>query len=486
LAQPYIPVLVHTTDPSRTIRNLSFFEKAAYGAGDAASNLIWATITSFLLFYYTDIFGIPAAAVGTLFLFARISDGFVDIAVGAIADRTKTRWGIFRPYLLWFCVPLAAVFVATFTTPDLGVNGKIVYAWVTYNLLMICYTALNIPYGALSAVMTGDPVDRTSLNAFRMAGAQLGALAVNALTFPLIQAFGRGDSAKGYQLTACLFALVAVALFIWAFLATKERIPPLPRQKFNILRDLRLLLSNKPWLLMFLAGGSAVFSVIRSGATLYYCKYYLHFDLASVSLFNLVSLDKISMFLVLGSVGFIVGVLTVTPLVKVFGKKNLFIISLFGCAIVCVGIFFVSADHLVYIFLSQFAAGFIGGVNAPLYFAMIADTADYAEWKFNVRSTGIIFSATSCVNKIGLGIGGALSGYLLSHFGYVAGAAQSAAASQGILLMVSLIPAIGFVLVGLLFFLYPLDESFCRRIRDELESRRQEQTVAEMEKTRIL
>lgn len=456
------------------MRNLSFFEKVAYGAGDAASNLIWATITSFLLFYYTDIFGIPAAAVGTLFLFARVSDGFVDIAVGAAADRTKTRWGIFRPYLLWFCVPLAAVFVATFTTPDLGVNGKIVYAWVTYNLLMICYTALNIPYGALSAVMTDDPVDRTSLNAFRMAGAQLGALAVNALTFPLIQAFGQGDSSRGYQLTAGLFALVAVALFIWAFAATRERIPPVPKQKSNLWRDLRLLLSNKPWLLMFLAGGGAIFSVIRSGATLYYCKYYLNFGLDSVRIFNLLSLDKISMFLVLGSFGFIVGVLTVTPLVKVFGKKYLFIISLFGCAIVCASIFFVPAENVALVFLSQLAAGVVGGVNAPLYFAMIADTADYAEWKFNVRSTGIIFSATSCVNKIGLGVGGALSGYLLSHFGYVAGAAQSAAASQGILLMVSLIPAVGFVLVGVLFLLYPLDESFCHRIREDLERRRRE------------
>lgn len=431
-------------------------------------------MTSFLLFYYTDFFGMPTSAIGTLFLFARVSDGVVDLIIGATADRTKTRWGKFRPYILWFCVPLAAVFVATFTTPNLTAEGKIIYAWITYNLLMILFTVINIPYGALSGVMTDDPVDRTSLNSFRMAGAQVGALAVNALTLPLIQAFGQGDNAKGYQLTAALFALIATALFIITFLTTKERILPPPQQKSNLGNDLRLLFSNKPWIMLFVAGGGTIFNVIRAGAMIYYCKYYLGIESHPVNILNLFTMDGISFFLVLGSLGFIVGVLNVTKFVKIFGKKYLYIISLMACAVMCAAIFFIPAGNLTAVFISQVLAGYVGGVNAPLYFAMIADTADYAEWKFNVRTTGIIFSATSCVNKIGLGIGGALSGYLLSHYGYVAGAMQNPMANHGILLMVSLIPAVGFILVGTIFFLYPLDEDFCHRIREDLAKRRME------------
>ncbi|HEY0257966.1 MAG TPA: MFS transporter [Candidatus Methylacidiphilales bacterium] len=453
-------------------RKLLFTEKLGYGMGDTASNFIWGTILSFLLFYYTDIFGIPAAAVGTLFLFARVSDGFVDLFVGAVADRTQTRWGKFRPYLLWFCVPMAAVFIATFTTPNFSVDGKIIYAWITYNLLMIIYTAINIPYGALSGVMTDDPLDRTSLNSFRMAGAQVGSLAVNALTLPLIQAFGHGDKARGYQLTVMLFSAIAVVLFLATFFATRERILPPREQKSNLRHELALLFSNKPWILMFMAGAATVFAIIRGGATLYYCKYFLGIEGVKIYFLNLIPMDEISYFLVLGSIGFIAGTLTVRQLVKVFGKKNLYIISLVISGILCAAFFYIPPDRINAILLLQLISGYVGGVNAPLYFAMIGDTADYAEWKFNVRTTGIIFSATSCAQKIGLGIGGAMSGYLLKHYGYVAGAVQSAGANHGILLMFSWIPAIGYVLVAAAFFLYPLDEKFCHTMREDLANRR--------------
>jgi len=459
--------------PSKPVpAKLSFLEKFGYGLGDTASNFVWGTMTSFLLFFYTDIFGIPAAAVGTLFLFARASDGFVDLVVGAVADRTQTRWGKFRPYLVWFCIPIAAVFVATFTTPNFSVDGKIVYAWITYNLLMLIYTAINIPYGALSGVMTDDPLDRTSLNSFRMACAQIGALTVNALTLPLVSAFGHGDNAKGYQMTVILFSFVAIALFLTTFMTTKERIQPPAGQKENLLKDIKCLFSNKPWILMFLAGGTTIFNIIRSGAQLYYCKYYLGIESKPVSILGLFNMDEISFFLVLGSIGFIAGAVTVRQWVKGFGKKNLFIISLFAQAGGSAGFFFITPENLNAVLISQLVLGYIGGVNAPLYFAMIGDTADYAEWKFNVRTTGIIFSATSCAQKIGLGIGGAASGYLLKEYGYVAHAAQSAAANLGILLMVSLIPAAGYAIVGAVFFLYPLNEAFCHTIREDLARRR--------------
>lgn len=465
---------MHSPAPRTVPARLLFREKFAYGLGDTASNFVWGTMTSFLLFYYTDIFGIPAAAVGTLFLFARISDGFVDLAIGAMADRTQTRWGKFRPYLLWFCIPMAAVFIATFTTPNFSVDAKIVYAWVTYNLMMIIYTAINIPYGALSGVMTDDPLDRTSLNSFRMTGAQIGSLVVNALTLPLIQAFGHGDKARGYQLTVALFAALSIVCFLGTFLFTRERIHPSPEQKTKLRDDLRLLLSNKPWLVMLVAGGSIIFGIVRSGAVLYYCKYYLGIENSSVRFLGLFPLDDISYFLVLGSLGFIAGAVTLRQWVKLCGKKNLYIITLLLSALLCAVLYFIPAGQLATVFACQVLLGFVGGINAPLYFAMIGDTADYAEWKFKVRTTGIIFSSSSCAQKIGLGIGGALSGYLLKYYGYVAGAAQSASSNHGILLMVSLIPAFGSLIVAAIFFLYPLDEDFCHRIREDLAQRRLE------------
>ncbi len=462
---------MHSPAP-RTALKLSYREKFGYGLGDTASNFIWGTMISFLLFYYTDIFGIPAAAAGTLFLFARVSDGFVDLIVGATADRTKTRWGKFRPYLLWFCVPMAAIFVATFTTPNLSVDGKIIYAWVTYNLMMIIYTAINIPYGALSGVMTDDPLDRTSLNSFRMTGAQIGSLTVNALTLPLIQAFGHGDKARGYQYTVMLFALIAVVCFLGTFFFTRERIQPPAGQNTKLLDDVRRLFVNVPWLIMCVAGGSIIFSIIRAGAIIYYCKYYLGIEHSSTQLFGFIPMDDISYFLTLGSLGFIAGAVTLRQWVKVFGKKNLYIITLLLGGALCAVIYFVPPEQLAAAYVIQVFIGLVGGINAPLYFAMIGDTADFAEWKFNVRTTGIIFSSSSFMQKIGLGIGGALSGYLLNHYGYVAGAVQTAASNHGILLMVSLIPAAGSVLVALAFFLYPLDEAFCHRIRDDLAMRR--------------
>ena len=451
---------------------LRFVEKFGYGCGDAASNFIWGTMTSFLLFFYTDIFGIPAAAVGTLFLFARISDGFVDLIVGAVADRTRTRWGKFRPYLVWFCIPMAAVFIATFTTPHFSVDGKIVYAWVTYNLLMIIYTAINLPYGALSGVMTDDPLDRTSLNSFRMTGAQIGSLTVNALTLPLIAAFGHGDKALGNQLTVILFSVIATVLFLTTFFTTKERIQPPAEQRESLWDDVKCLFGNKPWIMMFIAGTATIFGIIRGGAVLYYCKYYLGIEGKPVSIFGLFSMDDISFFLVIGSLGFIVGAINVRHLVKIFGKKKLYILSLFALALGYAWCYFIPPANLTGVFTAQVVLGLIGGVNAPLYFAMIADTVDYAEWKFNVRMTGIIFSATSFAQKVGLGIGGGISAYLLKEYGYVAGVAQSAAANHGILLMVSLIPAAGFALLGLVFFIYPLDEAFCHTIREDLAQRR--------------
>ncbi|XHR27266.1 MAG: MFS transporter [Chthoniobacteraceae bacterium] len=443
---------------------LSFAEKVGYGLGDTASNFVWGTMMSFLMYYYTDIFGITAAAVGTLFLFARAGDGAVDFIMGAIADRTRTRWGKFRPYLLWMCLPLAFSFFITFTTPPFTMNGKIIYAWVTYNLLMIFYTAINIPYSALSGVMTDDPLDRTSLNSYRMALAQIGALIVNASTLPLIAYFGHGNAAHGYQITVALFCVAAVALFLVTFLTTRERISPPPSQKTKIKDDLMTLFGNRHWVVMFVTGiTNLTFVIARCSAGMYYFKYCMK-----------MSDSQISSYLVFGSLSFIVGACLTRWVVKALGKKNAFIVTMAGAGLTAIPLFWIAPGQLPLLYLCQFLGSVVGGMNATLYWAMIADTADFSEWKFHTRTTGIVFSATTCSQKVGMGIGGAFAGMLLSHFGYVANVAQTSSALYGILLLSSLIPAAGSLFLAAFFSFYGLTEDFCSKMRAELNQRREQ------------
>jgi GPH family glycoside/pentoside/hexuronide:cation symporter len=468
---------------------LSFLEKFGFGLGDTASNFVWGTLGYFLMYYYTEIFGISALAAGTLFLFTRSCDGLVDFFMGAIADRTNTRWGKFRPYLLWMSIPLAVVFVLTFTTPDLDTNGKIIYAWVTYSLLMIFYTAINIPYAALSGVMTNDPLDRTSLNSFRMALARIGGLIVTASTLPLIALFGglpqdfdktaltpqqHLQASHGYQLTIALFSIVAIVLFLITFLTTKERILPPPAQKTNLLEDLIRLFENRHWVMMFVASITVMtLIIVRDGTLLYYAKYYVGMSGQTISLFGY-TYPMESFLLVAGNLGFIPGAMCTRFLVKFIGKKYSYMVTLLGLSLTCFAFYWIEPGQTTLIFVFHALNNFCGGLNAALYFSMIADTADFAEWKFHVRNTGIIFSATTCSQKVGLGIGGFVSGLVLTAFGYQAEVAtQTPSAQQGILLMVSLIPAVGYFCIAALMNLYGLDEKFCQTIREDLALRRQ-------------
>jgi GPH family glycoside/pentoside/hexuronide:cation symporter len=442
---------------------ISVKEKIGFGLGDTASNLVWATLMSFVMYFYTDVFGITAAAVGTMFLFSRVFDGVSDFFAGAIADRTNTRWGRFRPYLLWMCLPMAVVTVLTFTVPDFDPTGKLIYAWVTYNLLMLVYTAINIPYSALSGVMTDDPLERTSLNSYRMVLAQCGGFLVNGAMLPLVKLFGNGDEARGFQMTTALFGLLVVCLFLVTFATTKERIHPHPSQKTRLKEDLRMLFRNRHWIVMFAAGMlDLAFIIVRAGSLVYYAKYYLQLDEA-----------RTTTFLLLGNVGFIAGAAGARFLVAAVGKKAGLIQAHLLLAATAGATYFVAPSQVGLAFALQLLHAVGGGLNATLYWAMIADTADFSEWKFKVRTTGIVFSATTCSQKIGMGIGGAIAGLLLTNFGYVAGAVQTAQANHGILLLVSLIPAAGFAAVALLFRCYGLDEALCGTIRQDLAERRQ-------------
>ena len=441
---------------------LSIQEKIGYGLGDTASNFIWALMMNFIMFFYTDIFGITAAAAGTMLLFARCTDGVWDFFVGAVADRTKSKWGRFRPYLVWLCIPLAVVFVLAFTTPNFSAWGKLVWAWSTYNALMLLYSAINIPYGALSGVMTDDPLERTSVNSYRMVLAQIGGIVANSSFLLLITKFGGENQQLGAQRTVMLFSAIAVVFFLISFFATKERIQPPAEQKTKLGDDVKTLLANRHWIMMFVAGiVNITFAVVRGTAGIYYLKNYLKWDDGRIATYFLV-----------GGLAMIFGAMLTKFAVKAIGKKSSFIASMVLVALTAIPFYWIRPDQTSLVFTFQILGMIFAGINATLYWALVADTADFAEWKFGVRTTGIIFSATTSSQKAGMGIGAAFAGWLLTHFGYVANAEQSAGAIHGILLLTSLIPAAGLLFLAGLFLIYGLNENLCRTMREDLAARR--------------
>jgi len=471
---------------------LSIREKAGYGLGDTASNFVWALMMNFIMFYYTDIFGITAAAAGTMLLFARSTDGVVDFFIGAMADRTKSKWGRFRPYLVWLCVPLALVFVLAFTTPDVSPKGKLVWAWVTYNLLMLLYSAINIPYGALSGVMTDDALERTSLNSYRMSFAQIGGVIANSTFMVLIiklggsSGNGQANQQVGAQHTVMLFSVIVIVLFLISFLTTKERIHPPVGQKTELLQDLKTLFLNHHWVMMFAVGIiNITFAVARGSAGIYYLMRFLNFDPKGYTKYfykwdtdyglQLFYLGRIGTYFLIGGLAMALGASMTRFAVRLMGKKGSFIVSLALVAVTAIPYYHIQPDQMPLVYLFQILGMIFAGINATLFWTMVADTADYQEWKYKVRTTGVAFSATTCAQKAGMGIGAAFAGILLSHYGYDPdAAAQTPDAMRCILLLSSYIPAAGLLLLAGFFTIYGLSEPICRTIREDLAARRGE------------
>lgn len=455
---------------------LSIKEKVAYGLGDTASNFVWQTLAIFLAKFYIDTFGLVETAMAGLFLFARVFDGFIDFGMGAMADRTNSKWGKFRPYILWMAVPLAIMLVLTFIVPGFSPTMKTVYAWVTYNVLMICYSASNIPYSALSGVMTDDPLDRTSLSSYRMVLSQIAGFTINATALPLILYFGHGsyvknytptveEAAKGYPITMAIYAVVAVILFYICFANTKERLNPPAEQKTRLLDDLARLFKNKYWVMMFFGAALVDMTVIilRDQTFLFYTENFLKYDAGATA--TLMST---------GTFGFMAGAMVTRFVVGAIGKKWGFVLSHTLLALSCYLTYFAAPENTGFVYFLRIFNSFSGGLNAVLFFAMIADTADYSAWKFKVRTTGVVFAATTCAQKIGMGVGGAVSALIMKSVGYIpkvnlpAGAEQSAAAVKGILGMVSWMPALGYTFVAIIFVFYGLNDKKVEEIRGDL------------------
>jgi sugar (glycoside-pentoside-hexuronide) transporter len=446
---------------------LSIREKLAYSLGDAAANLVFQTQITFLMFFYTNVFGIAAGAAGRILLVSRIVDAFNDPIVGALADRTHTRWGRYRPWVLWTSLPLAMVLVLCYTTPPLSPTGKLIWAIGTYNVLMVLYAANNIPYCALSGVMTSDTHERTSLLSWRFVCAMLAALVVNVLTLDLVRLLGRGDPARGYPLTMGLWGLVAVALFAITFAFTKERVMGSGRQRSTLRQDAANLLRSGPWIALFAVSILIYIQLaLRSGSMLYYFNYYL--QLKNV----FARIDNFGIFNGVGLAFVILGVTLSKPLVNRFGKRNTFRACLVLSALLMAAFALVPPDSLAMLLALQIALQVAFGPTIPILWAMMADVADYSEWKTGRRSTALAFASMILGLKLGFGLGGWLSGELLEYFRYVSGSTLPESTTRGILMMVSVFPAgILLIAVGVLT-LYSLDDRLVKEIEQSLTARR--------------
>lgn len=441
---------------------LSIREKVGYSLGDTASHFVWDMVGFWILIFYTDTFGISAAAAGTIMLVARFWDMASDPIMGIIADRTKTRWGKFRPYLLWMALPYSILAVLAFSTPDLGANGKVAYAAITYFLLMTVFTAINLPYSSLGAVMTSDSYERAGLNSYRFVFAFIGQLIVSGTAISLAKYFGNGDSAQGYQYTLILFSAISFILFMITFKTTKERVQPPKEQKENLKEDFKNLFKNKPWLILFFVGIiSFIMFALQNLSIAYYFKYYIGNE-ESVQLFN-----------VIGTIALIVTIPISKPLAKRFGKRNVFLASSLLSGAFFISLYLPGVDNITSIYTLNILAKMSYAPAVPLLWTMLADTADYSEWKTGRRSTGLTFSAATFAQKAGWGIGGALAGWILAAYHFVPNVEQSESAITGIKLMISVFPGILYMSCAILLFFYSIDQKTIVRMQQELEIRKQ-------------
>jgi Na+/melibiose symporter-like transporter len=487
---------------------LPVLEKIGYSLGDAGANFVFQTMILFQLNFYTDTVGIAAAIAGSLLLVGRLWDAFFDPMMGVIADRTNTRWGKFRPWVLWSALPWGIVMVLAYTTPDYSDTGKVIYACVTNVLLMTLYSINNTPYSALTGVMTGNVHERTSLSTYRFVSAMIAQLIIGGFTLPLVAKFGQGNDAKGWQMTISLWAVLCVILFVLTFVSTRERIQPDPKQKVDAKQDFGNLLRNGPWIAMFIVTlAHFIVAAMRGGTVLYYFEYYINRD----SLFDVLQslgltqagngggvwyglLNTFGLIVDaerknVASVGFslfnissqfvtVIGVLCATFLSMRFGKKAVVQVGFALTALFMACFVLLPADAIGATFALEYLRALAFAPTIPLLWAMFADVVDYAEWKTGRRTTGVIYATIMFGLKAGLSLGGAMAGWLLSLYGYRANVAQTQEALLGIRLTISVYPAVFFAIVVITMFFYEIGKKLNIQIQDELAERRKKMQPA--------
>lgn len=444
------------------IEKLSFGEKSGYALGDMAANFVFQAMLALQLDFYTHTFGLTAAQAGTLFLVVGLGVACLNPVMGVIADRTSTKWGKFRPWLLWSALPFGIIGVLTFTTPGFSPAGKIIYAWTTYILLRVIYTVNNVPYASLTAVMTADPDERTSIASYRQIAANSAGFIVASLAIPMVRFFGHGDDARGYQYTMGLLSALSVIFFIVAFFTTKERIQPDPQQKTDLGQDLSDLFKNRPWVVLFLATLFYFTAIVIRGNVMLP---YFRFVAGNVDLF--------AWFNGFGLAALLVGVACSTAVSVRVGKRQLFIGSMLLSGLFNMALFIIPPSSTVTIIAVEVLRQFAYGLSGPIIWAMMGDVADYGEWKTGRRASGTVTAAVVFALWAGLALGGAIAGWLFSFYGFVSGAdVQSAHAQSGILLTASIYAGLAFFAVAACLFFYPISREGNQKIANELSERR--------------
>ena len=524
---------------------LSVGEKIAYALGDASANIAWRGVSTFLLIFYTDVFGLAPAIAGLVLLVGRFTDGISDILMGVVGDRTKSKYGHFRPWVLWTAIPLGVTLSLIFTAPDWSMDWKIAYAFITYVVFMVIYTANNVPYGSLMAVMTPDDKERTSLSSYRMVGAFAGGMLVQGALLFLVAYFGNInpqvnvektadatyavsfsaqsdfqkvkistsdgiaqiawadslgvegaqvttsknlsvsagetynfvvtgqeelsadditiiDQSRGYSHSIYLMSVILVIALLVTFRFTHERVQPPADQKTDLKNDLKDLVHNKPWVVLLFVGLLFnIYNNIKQGITVMYFSHYVHDQFLAAT------------YMVLLMVASIGGAMLTTPLGNKMGKKNLFIMALVTTGVINALIAFCGPQDVSAIFAIGIASEVFAAFLPTLFFAMLGDAADYSEYVNGRRATGLVYAAGSFATKFGGGIAGAIIGGILGYFGYNGiDPSTYAGAQEGMVMLMSWVPAIIVVLGAVVMLLYPLSQKKQSEITAELEARR--------------
>lgn len=429
---------------------LSVLEKIGFGAGDMAVNVVWSSMALILTFFYTDVYGLKASDIALLMLLPRLIDAFADVAMGMITDKYTTRWGRYRPYLLFFAVPFGLSVMLVFTTPALAYNAKLLWAYATYILMMLIFTSVTIPYISLIGVLTEDPQERLSANGYRLFFAKVAALMVTTFV-PLFAArWGIQHLARGYQVAMALMAGMATLLFLFCFFTTTERVKHKVDDK-PLGLQLRLLFKNDQWLVLAaVCVIGTIGYVIRGTVALYYAKYFLGGGVALQSYF-----------ITTGVVAAILAMVASTWITKRFCKIQLFRWSQVATGVLSVILYFaVKPGDVALAFILYFLLSFAVDLQAPIFWSAIAEAVDYGQVKSGKRVAGMAFGGISFCQKMGMSLAGGVAGVLLTYYHYVPDQPQSAFTLNGIALMLSVIPGFFHLVMGLLMFKYRITDKF--------------------------
>ena len=466
-------------------QKVSLGEKIGYSLGDAAANLVFQMMMIFQLKFYTDVFGLDGAVAGSILMIGSLSAIIVDPTVGLLSDRTNTRWGKFRPWVLWTIIPFCVFYVLAFYNPGIQDKSMVAtYATISYVLMMTAYSFNNIPYSTLGGVMTSDIKERTSITTIRFVAVTIAQFVVQGLTLPLVDTFGQGNLGHGWVCTIGLFACIAIVLFVVTFLVSKERIQPPPSQTLNVKEDIKNTISDVSWNSMALLTFAIFITLAMWGSAM---NFYFQYNIDQKSLQDFLNLFGLnvkqeeaysfgfSLFNMSTAIVQFIGVICLSRyLANKYGKKKVFIVCLSLTAFFTALFYIPSPTDVSLLFVLNILKSLAYAPTVPLLWAMIADVADHIEYQNYRRATGFCFSGITLALKLGLGLGGAIAGVIISMFGYVAGGEtiQNETAMEGIRIVSSIVPAILFGVGVIALYFYPISKEYNESMQAELAGRR--------------